>query len=157
MSPQELNSAIPFEGLKDNLSRSNPLSETKDPIKLEYELWDRSHKSLKESPPSEGRDYLKHAKNLLNLLEGISEIHPIAKGEQCASRRKLLDFNLNVSKKKYAYYVSLATVVSFKAILLFEEDRRENDARVTAVFLAQTDMMRVLLESVQFNVLFSYI
>ena len=82
MSPQELNSAIPFEGLKDNLSRSNPLSETKDPIKLEYELWDRSHKSMKESPPSGGRDYLKHAKNLLNLLEGIASLHPIAKGEQ---------------------------------------------------------------------------
>lgn len=73
---------------------------------------------MKESPPSEGRDYLKHAKNLLNLLEGIAEMHPIAK----------------------------ATVLSFKAILLFEEDRRENEARVTAVFLAQTDMMRVLLD-----------
>lgn len=29
---------------------------------------------------------------------------------------------------------------------MFEQDRRENDARVTAVFLAQTDVMRVLLE-----------
>jgi hypothetical protein len=42
----------------------------------------------------------------------------------------------------------VGTVVSFKAILLFEEDRRDNNARVTAVFLAQTDIMRVLLESV---------
>ena len=47
-------------------------------IKLEYKLWDRSHKNMKESPPSEGRDYLKHAKNLLNLLEGVGELHPIA-------------------------------------------------------------------------------
>jgi hypothetical protein len=36
---------------------------------------------MKDSPPSEGRDYLKHAKSSLNLLKGIAEIHPIAKGE----------------------------------------------------------------------------
>lgn len=42
--------------------------------------------------------------------------------------------------------VYLAVIEAFKAAVLFEQDRRENDARVTSVFLAQTDMMRVLLE-----------
>ena len=50
----------------------------------------------------------------------------------------------------------VAAVLSFsKAIFLFEEDRRGNGACVTAVFLAQTDMLRVLLESVQDASLFS--
>jgi len=82
MPPQDSKPRIPAITLKDSLSRSNILSDTKaKDIKLEYELWDRSHKSMKESPSSEGRDYLKHAKNLLNLLEGVAELHPIAKGE----------------------------------------------------------------------------
>jgi hypothetical protein len=50
-------------------------------IQREYQSWDRSHKRMKESPPPDGRNYLKHAKNLLNLLEGLAELHPIAKGE----------------------------------------------------------------------------
>jgi hypothetical protein len=81
MSPQDPKPAIPPVSLKGSQSRSNPLSQPKDPLKLEYEPWDRSHKSMKDSPPSEGRDYLKHAKSLLNLLEGIAEIHPIAKSK----------------------------------------------------------------------------
>ena len=84
MSLQDPKPAIPPVSPKDTPSRSSPLSQPKDPIRLEYELWDRSHKSMKESPPSRGREYLKHAKNLLNLLEGIAEIHPIAKGEQAS-------------------------------------------------------------------------
>ena len=99
MSLQDPKPAIPPVSPKDTPSRSSPLSQPKDPIRLEYELWDRSHKSMKESPPSRGREYLKHAKNLLNLLEGIAEIHPIAKGEQRTLRRRLLDFHFNVSKK----------------------------------------------------------
>ncbi|PPQ83088.1 hypothetical protein CVT25_003792 [Psilocybe cyanescens] len=84
----------------------------------EYKQWQKVHSKMKECPPSDGRDYLKHANNLLVLLEGVSELHPIAK----------------------------AVVLSFKTAVMFEQDRRENDARVTAVFLAQTDMMRILLD-----------
>jgi len=130
-------SAIYSPNLEDGLSSSALPSGIKD-IKQEYELWNCSHKSMKESPPPEGRDYLKHAKKLLNLLEVVAELHPIAKGGQWSLWGCCLIISL------------VATVFSFKAILLFEEDRRENDARVAAVFLAQTDMMRVLLESVCF-------
>ncbi|KAH9481747.1 hypothetical protein JR316_0006274 [Psilocybe cubensis] len=87
-------------------------------LENEYKQWQKVHTKMKETPPADGRDYLKHANNLLALLEGVSELHPIAK----------------------------AVVVSFKTAVMFEQDRRENDARVTAVFLAQTDMMRVLLD-----------
>ncbi|PPQ83090.1 hypothetical protein CVT25_003794 [Psilocybe cyanescens] len=84
----------------------------------EYKQWQKVHSKMKECPASDGCDYLKHANNLLVLLECVSELHPIAK----------------------------AVVLSFKTAVMFEQDRRENDARVTAVFLAQTDMMRILLD-----------
>ena len=47
----------------------------------EYEEWDAAHATMKITTPREGRDYLKHAKNLLPFLVGIAEIHPIAKGK----------------------------------------------------------------------------
>uniref|UniRef100_A0A8H7Y3G6 ZZ-type domain-containing protein n=1 Tax=Psilocybe cubensis TaxID=181762 RepID=A0A8H7Y3G6_PSICU len=87
-------------------------------LQQDYRQWERTHARMKESPPQNGHDYLKHAKNLLVLLEGVAELNPVAK----------------------------AVVVSFKTAVMFEQDRRENDARVTAVFLAQTDVMRVLLD-----------
>ncbi|KAJ3509167.1 hypothetical protein NLJ89_g5363 [Agrocybe chaxingu] len=84
----------------------------------DYEEWSRKHTTLKtQLPPKDGRDYLRHARNLIPLLEGVAELHPFAK----------------------------AIVLSFKAVIMFEHDRKENEARVTSVFLAQTDMMRVLL------------
>ena len=39
-----------------------------------------------------------------------------------------------------------ALVATFQTVILFENDRRENDIRVTAVFLAQADTLRMLLE-----------
>jgi len=135
--------------LDNKPGKALPSADIKD-IKQEYELWDRAHKSMKESPPPEGREYLKHAMKLLNLLQGVAELHPIAKGKQSIPGRRFLRRIFLPQRPPM-----VATVVSFKAILLFEEDRRENDARVTAVFLAQTDMMRVLLESVRVPSLFS--
>ncbi|KAF9563209.1 hypothetical protein CPC08DRAFT_760974 [Agrocybe pediades] len=87
-------------------------------IKEDYLRWSQRHTKMKETPPPDGRDYLAHASTLLSLLQGVTEIHPIVK----------------------------AVVSSFQTILVFEQARRENDARVTAVFLVQTDMMRVLLD-----------
>ncbi|KAF8159290.1 hypothetical protein B0H34DRAFT_702908 [Crassisporium funariophilum] len=84
----------------------------------EYSQWDDAHAKMIDKPPPEGRDYLKHARRLLPLLEGVAELHPFAK----------------------------AAISSFKAVILYEQDRQENDARVTTVFLSQTDMMRVLLD-----------
>ena len=42
----------------------------------------------------------------------------------------------------------LAVIGCFKQLVLFEQDRQENDTRVTGVILAQTAMMRILLEYV---------
>lgn len=48
----------------------------------------------------------------------------------------------------------VVVIECFKAVaVLFELDRRENDAHVTSVFLARTDMMRVLPECEVFNAL----
>ena len=38
---------------------------------------------------------------------------------------------------------------AFKLVVSYEQDRRENDARIEAVVLAQADLMRVLLEYVR--------
>ena len=41
---------------------------------------------------------------------------------------------------------NLGVVSGFKAVLLLEQIREENEMRVAAVFLAGTDTMRVFLE-----------
>ncbi|KJA23767.1 hypothetical protein HYPSUDRAFT_66143 [Hypholoma sublateritium FD-334 SS-4] len=87
-------------------------------IEREYQLWAKAHKRIKEGPAQDGRDYVKHAKNLLPILEALSELHPIAK----------------------------AVVSGFKSVVLYEQERKENDARVSVVFLAQADMMGTLLD-----------
>ncbi|KAF5321499.1 hypothetical protein D9619_000349 [Psilocybe cf. subviscida] len=87
-------------------------------VQQEYARWDKAHKQMTHAPPSEGHRYIQHALNLLDLLEPIAELHPVAK----------------------------MTVGCFKQLVSFEQDRRENDARVAGVILAQTAMMRVLLD-----------
>ena len=49
-------------------------------IEREYQLWAKAHKRIKEGPAQDGRDYVKHAKSLLPILDAFSELHPIAKG-----------------------------------------------------------------------------
>ena len=105
-------------------------------LKEDYIRWAHKHMKMKEAPPPDGRDYLAHASTLLTLLESVTEIHPIAKG------RKYFTYKL----RSLSLHLYEAVVSSFRTIIVFEQARRENDARVTAVFLAQTDMMRVLLE-----------
>ncbi|KAF5320976.1 hypothetical protein D9619_000354 [Psilocybe cf. subviscida] len=87
-------------------------------VQQEYKRWNEAHEHMTDAPPSEGHPYIQHALSLLDLLEPIAELHPIAK----------------------------ATVGCFKQLVSFERDRRENDARVAGVILAQTAMMRVLLD-----------
>jgi hypothetical protein len=50
-------------------------------IQREYQQWDATHSMMKDTPPSDGRDYLRHAQNLLPFLEAIAEFHPLVKGE----------------------------------------------------------------------------
>ena len=51
-------------------------------IQREYQQWDATHSTMKDTPPSDGRDYLRHAQNLLPFLEAIAEFHPpFVKGE----------------------------------------------------------------------------
>jgi hypothetical protein len=45
-----------------------------------YAEWDKAHAHIKSVPPTQERDYIKHAANLLTLLEPVAEISPIAKG-----------------------------------------------------------------------------
>ena len=71
----------------------------------------------------------------------------------CCLSSKLLQSSIRSSKVS-AYLDStidshallLGAVASFKAVIQYEQNRRENELRVTAVFLAQTDTMRVVLE-----------
>jgi Lon protease-like protein len=50
-------------------------------IQREYQQWNKAHQRIKNSPAQEGRDYVRHARNLLPILEGLAELHPIAKGD----------------------------------------------------------------------------
>ncbi|KAG2011262.1 hypothetical protein CC2G_011403 [Coprinopsis cinerea AmutBmut pab1-1] len=84
----------------------------------QLEEWNQAHRRIKDKPPKDSRQYLKHALNLLPLFESIAELHPVAK----------------------------AIVFSFRAIINFEDDRIENDLRVSGVLLSATDMMSVVLE-----------
>ncbi|KAJ2917119.1 hypothetical protein MD484_g3313, partial [Candolleomyces efflorescens] len=89
-----------------------------DALSLQYQEWDLEHANMKERPPKDARNYIRHARNILPLLESLAEIHPVAK----------------------------AVVFTFRAVINFQYDRIENDLRVNNVFLTQTDMMRVVLE-----------
>jgi len=104
-------------------------------VQREYHKWDAAHSTMKDTPPSDGRDYIRHAQNLLPFLQAIAEFHPFAKGEYL-SRFHCINYHTFV----------LGAIASFKAVIEYEQNRRENELRVTAVFLAQTDTMRVVLE-----------
>jgi hypothetical protein len=112
-----------------------PLSVNMASIQREYQQWDATHSAMMDTPPSDGRDYIRHAQNLLPLLDAISEFHPFVKGEYLP-RLHYID----------SHALLLGAVASFKAVIQYEQNRRENETRVTAVFLAQTDTMRVVLE-----------
>ena len=49
-------------------------------ILREYTQWAKAHQRIKNGPAQEGREYVRQAKNLLPILEGFAELHPIAKG-----------------------------------------------------------------------------
>jgi len=63
------------------VSPLTPLSVDVVAAQCEYQKWDSTHSTMKDNPPSEGRDYLRHARNLFPFLEAIAELHPFAKGE----------------------------------------------------------------------------
>jgi len=117
---------------------TTPLSADTASIRREYQQWDATHSTMKDMPPSDGRDYIRHAQNLLPFLEAIAEFHLFVKGE-CLPRLHCI----------YSHALLLGAVASFKAVIQYEQNRRENELRVTAVFLAQTDTMRVVLEYVK--------
>lgn len=50
-------------------------------VKEAYEQWDQANAHIKSNLPTQGWDYIKHAARLLSLLEPVSEINPIFKGE----------------------------------------------------------------------------
>lgn len=47
----------------------------------EYKEWEKRHAEMVNAPPTDGKQYLNHALNLIRLFEGLGELHPIAKGE----------------------------------------------------------------------------
>ncbi|RXW24392.1 hypothetical protein EST38_g1492 [Candolleomyces aberdarensis] len=89
-----------------------------DALRSQLQEWDLEHAKMKERPPKDARNYIRHARNILPLLENLAEIHPVAK----------------------------VVVFTFRAVINFQYDRIENDLRVNNVFLTQADMMRVVLE-----------
>jgi hypothetical protein len=52
-----------------------------DALSLQYQEWDLEHAKIKERPPKDARNYIRHARNILPLLENLAEIHPVAKGQ----------------------------------------------------------------------------
>ena len=123
---------------QDDQDDRSILLAAQDDFYLRYEQWDREHSKMKERPPKQAKNYLKHARNLLPLLENLAELHPVAKGasEPLAQRFVLAD----------ALYP--AVVFSFRAVIDFQYDRIENDVRVYNVFLTASEMMRGVLEYV---------
>ncbi|KAG2011263.1 hypothetical protein CC2G_011404 [Coprinopsis cinerea AmutBmut pab1-1] len=87
-------------------------------ISLKHDEWYQAHCRIKDHPPRDRCAYLRHARALLPLFEGIVELHPVMK----------------------------AVFFSFKAVVNFEHERLENDLRVSCVYFAASDMMSVVLE-----------
>lgn len=115
-------------------SREELVAENERPrhVNEQYQQWTDSHNRLIAKAPTEGKAFIRHAKTLLHFLEGISEIQPIFKGTNLSSLSKRLT-------------LSLAVVFTFKTVVLYESERAENDNRISCVFLAQANMMDVLM------------
>ncbi|RXW20791.1 hypothetical protein EST38_g5070 [Candolleomyces aberdarensis] len=89
-----------------------------DALRSQFQEWDQEHAKMKERLPKDGRNYVRHARNILPLLESLSEIHPAAK----------------------------VVVFTFRAVINFQYDRIENELRVNIVLLTQADVVRAVLE-----------
>ena len=50
-----------------------------DEFRRGYKRWEEMHSRIMQEPPTEGRDYIKHALNIFPFIEAISEVNPIAK------------------------------------------------------------------------------
>ncbi|KAF5321495.1 hypothetical protein D9619_000342 [Psilocybe cf. subviscida] len=64
------------------MSDTQPVMDSTITTNLEeaYAEWDKAHAHIKSAPPTQQRDYIGHAANLLTLLEPVAEISPFAKG-----------------------------------------------------------------------------
>ena len=61
-------------------TRTDSLPPPQDDFRRGYEQWEELHSRILQESPREGRDYVKHALNIVPFIEAISEVHPIAKG-----------------------------------------------------------------------------
>ena len=107
----------------------------------EYKQWAESHGRYIQQPPgaSHGKVYIQHAQTLLDFLTPISDMQPILKGQLTFLWCCYLLMVVNNS------LLLLGIVGIFKAVVLYEVERGENDARVSCVFLAQSHMMDVIV------------
>jgi hypothetical protein len=123
-----------------SLSDSNVVNSRQDVDTLDrqFQEWDLEHSKMKERPPKESSNYIRHARNILPLLESLAEVHPVAKGLCYLSPIG------NLNSVHVVFFV--AVVFTFRAVVTFQHDRIENDLRMNCIFLTQTDMMRVVLE-----------
>ncbi|KAJ3507028.1 hypothetical protein NLJ89_g6534 [Agrocybe chaxingu] len=101
----------------------NDIRSTNAAVRNTQQEWLKAHKAMVAHPPRDGRVFLRHARSLIGFLEGASEAHPFAK----------------------------AIVATFKGVIMYGLDRRENEARVTTVVVAQTELMRILLDLDELN------
>ena len=51
-----------------------------DALRRDHKRWEEMHSRITQEPPTEGRDYIKHALNIFPFIEAISEVNPVAKG-----------------------------------------------------------------------------
>ncbi|KAF8875695.1 hypothetical protein BD779DRAFT_1678108 [Infundibulicybe gibba] len=91
-------------------------------IRSAFKAWNRNHQDLSPAvggqPLIDGQLVLTRARGLFPILDIFADANPIAK----------------------------VVVSTFKVLITFEAERRENKARVVIVLLAQTEMMSAFLE-----------
>jgi hypothetical protein len=56
-----------------------PLLGPQDDLRRERKRWEAKHSRIMQESPREGRDYIKHALELMPFIEAASELHPTAK------------------------------------------------------------------------------
>lgn len=72
---------MPRRNVTLSLDTTDGGSEETDPLISQYQEWDLEHAKMKEHPPKDARNYIRHARNILPLLESLAELHPVAKGQ----------------------------------------------------------------------------
>jgi len=72
-----------FTSISERQNGADAFSISSDLLRA-YKEWEKTHammNSTMDSNPRQGRDYLNHAKTLLQFITVIADFHPAAKGD----------------------------------------------------------------------------